>query len=40
MHTNGSLFPVSHGWQGRDTRMRSVGNDEREQTLNQLLTGV
>lgn len=24
--------------QGRDTRLRSVGNDEREQTLNQLLT--
>ena len=23
---------------GRDTRLRSVGNDEREQTLNQLLT--
>jgi ATP-dependent Zn protease len=23
---------------GRDGRMRSVGNDEREQTLNQLLT--
>ncbi len=24
---------------GRDSRLRSVGNDEREQTLNQLLTG-
>jgi cell division protease FtsH len=24
--------------QGRETRLRSVGNDEREQTLNQLLT--
>ena len=23
---------------GRDTRLRGVGNDEREQTLNQLLT--
>ena len=23
---------------GRDSRLRSVGNDEREQTLNQLLT--
>jgi cell division protease FtsH len=23
---------------GRDMRLRSVGNDEREQTLNQLLT--
>lgn len=23
---------------GRDTKLRSVGNDEREQTLNQLLT--
>lgn len=23
---------------GRDGRLRSVGNDEREQTLNQLLT--
>jgi hypothetical protein len=26
------------GAQGRDMRLRSVGNDEREQTLNQLLT--
>ena len=25
---------------GRDSRLRSVGNDEREQTLNQLLTGA
>jgi cell division protease FtsH len=24
--------------QGRDMRLRGVGNDEREQTLNQLLT--
>lgn len=24
--------------QGRDTKLRSVGNEEREQTLNQLLT--
>lgn len=23
---------------GRDTKLRNVGNDEREQTLNQLLT--
>jgi SpoVK/Ycf46/Vps4 family AAA+-type ATPase len=29
--------PTNH-LQGRDMRMRSVGNDEREQTLNQLLT--
>ena len=26
------------GAAGRDSRLRSVGNDEREQTLNQLLT--
>ena len=24
---------------GRDSRLRSAGNDEREQTLNQLLKG-
>ena len=28
----------AHVLAGRDSRLRSVGNDEREQTLNQLLT--
>ena len=39
------MLPIVHGvhqsWlaaAGRDTRLRGVGNDEREQTLNQLLT--
>lgn len=39
------VLPVVHGVYesrlaaaGRDTRLRGVGNDEREQTLNQLLT--
>ena len=31
----GARLPVLAG---RDSRLRSVGNDEREQTLNQLLT--
>ena len=30
--------PTTQVAKGRDTRLRSVGNDEREQTLNQLLT--
>ena len=41
----GTCTPLLNGfynyvlrYQGRDTRLRSVGNDEREQTLNQLLT--
>ena len=32
------LLSHIHHVAGRDTRLRSVGNDEREQTLNQLLT--
>ena len=39
------MLPMVHGLHqscmaaaGRDTRLRGVGNDEREQTLNQLLT--
>lgn len=32
-------LPATARAAGRDSRLRSVGNDEREQTLNQLLTG-
>jgi hypothetical protein len=34
------LHPTPPHPSGRDSRLRSVGNDEREQTLNQLLTGA
>ena len=37
-HTSHTLLPRFPNLQGRDTKLRSVGNDEREQTLNQLLT--
>jgi hypothetical protein len=32
------MYQIDAVAKGRDGRLRSVGNDEREQTLNQLLT--
>ena len=37
-HESAMFHPITCNFAGRDTRLRSVGNDEREQTLNQLLT--
>ena len=37
-NTDPGFYRPGMPYAGRDTRLRSVGNDEREQTLNQLLT--
>lgn len=37
-HKQVGVCILAYIFAGRDTRLRSVGNDEREQTLNQLLT--